>query len=439
MRLAILILLTGLGFAGPSFAQEYRKFIGHRNVNHEGKAYSVFEIRPCPVVNGWPRHLHLFADAYSGHPLSKEFLDANEQWAETLLRGAYEFAKARYTRGGFFTPETGAALEADLQTMFSDRRTVLLITDATDVQGGPVPKIHFMVSVHQDGEGGLPMESRLLGRGLKEKLPRSPEVFKRTFPDDEETSPIGPVRYRFERQSHYKPHDQRPPARQWGTQGIVELKTLVSDEGRTEDFLPLLHQLLIDNLRWTRQPNRTSYPAHNDIVRIWAEDGQDEAAVAIAPQVVPVTRTEKIWLEAPSDALANMYVKRMKFEPALPGHRFPDPHVPGNFVSLLGIDPGKFETEAWNAIQQRPGGKLAKEGFLSFVLPKTFGSASEDRLPAVRFRSPAELAVNERLAPLRPMLENVGPKFHCMRAIVHLGNGDMVQGWKEYMSQFAND
>ena len=233
--------------------------------------------------------------------------------------------------------------------------------------------------------------------------------------------------------------DKKPPPRKWGTKGIVELKTLVSDESRTEDFLPLLHQLLIENVRWTRNANRTSYPAHNDIVTVWIEGGRDEAAWTIAPGVVPVTRTERIWIEAPSDALASMYVRRMKFEPAQPSHRFPDPHVPRNFVSLLSIDPAAFENESWAAIRQRPGGKLVSEGFLSYVFSRPKGSTGEYVTPALRFKSPVEVAVNHRLAPLHDLLKDVGPRHDCMRRIINLGNGDVEKGWKNYMSHFAFD
>ena len=203
MNRSLLVVLVALVCAVLR-AEEYRTFVSHRNVNHEGKAYSVFEIRPCPVTNRRPHNVQLLTDAaYSVIPLSAHYLDANAAWAQDLLKGAYTFAKARYTRGGFFTPETGAALEADLQTMFSNRRSVLLVTDSTEVTG-EVPKIHFMVSVHQDGEGGLPMEARLLGHGLKEALPRSAEIIQRTFPDDEVTF-IGPVRYRPESERDFKP------------------------------------------------------------------------------------------------------------------------------------------------------------------------------------------------------------------------------------------
>lgn len=434
MRGASRFALVLLFCAGLSLRAElpFEPYATQRTIHYRGKRYSLFEIRPCPLRHGHPRTLLAWSEG--GYTLYRPAANSeagkrSHELASKLKRTVYDFALQRYTEEGFFTPATGPLLLADLQTIFDKERSLVVITDEYDGVSDSLPPLHFVVSGHYEREGKLPLEHRLYGRGLTHLLSRSQTPQWRIFADMS-VPRLGPL---FRRDYRVPEQYQgKTVERPWVTQGLVEVKTLVTSRTAPEDFLVLAHQTLSDSLRFTLNENPFAGAVDfNQMIQIWAHHGRREAERYVAPFVVPVTRTEHIWLESPDPARTLFYEKRIGFDKPQAGHSFFDPELPNNFLSLMGISPDGFDNRSWSAVRRRPGAELISEGHLSDVFVDGI---------AVRFRGIDEEAAAEYIAQF-PIQEQLlgGHSPTCVDQLLHLGNGDMEVGWARYLSQFAWD
>ncbi len=431
-----------LFIARPTLGSEGTvSLVSQRTLHYRGSRYSVFEIRPCPFQNGVPGNARLVTEHSNGrqswlYPQSSIF-KRNHNKAEALLKAAFDLALKIYTKHGVFNGDSGPALLEDLKTILNGERTVILVTTFDETAWETAPEIHLMVSVHPDGPSGLPLEQRLLGRGLKEKLPRLSEPEVRYF-SDRDFRRLGPLYFRDT--GVLRHYQGKTTGRNWLTKGIAEIKTLVTNEKSPEDFLVLIHQLLTQNAKWSKEPTSNfslpSKPPYESLAILFVEEGDAGVARLMAPWLTPVTRLERLWIEAPSDALASMYVRRMKFDPASDGHRFPDPENKASHVSLLSISPERFNSESWDSVKQRRGGEIINDGYLSI----TYLKGTEDYEGSqVVFLDPDEIAVRQYLSNFAPSLRAIFPSGgpSCIDSMLHMGNGDMEEGLRQYFSQFA--
>lgn len=339
--------------------------------------YSVYIIKPVEWADGLPDRAELHAPdvRYVLPSVQKEVFAKAREESRGLLEHAYQFALEQYTGAGFFTETTGPALLEDLQTLRAGKNAVVLITEYNNPEN-----IFQMVSVVQDGEEGVPLEHRLVGRGI-ESLDRG-EVSREWVPDVRFLR-VGKTRVRLAPEESVAWFHKSRMMRRWYFGGIVEIKTFIRSPNTPDDFVPLIMQLLVAHelVRFSDRPvpaeiTREVPPdywiAHYQWggrpLRLRGPDGhewyhQSDMPWYLAPQTVPFLRNRWAVIEAPSAALKNLYIKRFLFDDP-PLWSIEDPDVRGTQTHVLRIDVPRFEEVTWNALQRRPGATLVQGGEL---------------------------------------------------------------------------
>ncbi|MEZ4752665.1 MAG: hypothetical protein R3B54_19125 [Bdellovibrionota bacterium] len=341
------------------------------------RRYSVYIIKPVEWKDGLPDRAELYAPdlRYLLPSVQKEVFEKARGESKSLLEHAYHFALDQYTAAGFFNESTGPALLEDLKSILTGKNAVVLITEYNNPEN-----IYQMVSVVQDGEGGVPLEHRLVGRGI-ERLDRG-EVSANWVPDVRFLR-VGKTRVRLAPEESIAWFHKSRMMRQWYFGGIVEIKTFIRSPESPDEFVPLIMQLMVAHelVRFSerRVPQEiirelppdywiAHYQWSGRPLRVLGPDGhewfhQSDMPWYLAPMTVPFLRNRWAVIEAPSAALKSLYIKRFLFEDP-PLWSIEDPDVRGTRTHVLRIEVPRFEEVTWRALQRRPGATLLQSGEL---------------------------------------------------------------------------
>jgi len=150
---------TAIPALTPARNHEYLERVkrGESRAAHDAELLTLIELVRDPITGDIPESFRTFA------------LQQKVAESQRYLRMAYEFSRSVYLSSGNFGDQLPPGIEADVRGILSGEQSLILVTEYLNPS-----KILQTISIGYEGEDGLlPLERRLLGKGLKEKLPRS--------------------------------------------------------------------------------------------------------------------------------------------------------------------------------------------------------------------------------------------------------------------------
>lgn len=274
----------------------------------------------------------------------------NVEESRRLLRSAHDFALGVYRASGNFD-ELPEGIAQDVANILSERQPLVLITPYHD----PHRILQTLSIAYPDENGRLPLERRLLGRGLARPLPR---------PAITVSSLLRHFFYLKDPGQNFPLADEVFSAVPIVEGDLAELKLYARDPRVRVPWGWLLRRLIIGRGLTRLGPRQNpigidveSFPLLDTFLRNWsrcneAGDVRSRRAVRTAFLEAQLKRHpfERLWvsrifLEAVGEVSARAYRSQFGFDKEH-GEPFEDPDVTGKQVHILWTERKDFEDKA---------------------------------------------------------------------------------------------